>query len=376
MKHYAIALLATGLLLVSSCQKNDLEPNRTPASEAAANDLASTCVADTITFNNVAAGTLLGAEGSTIKSVNGASVGVRAENPHYTQANEAVVFSTNPLSSGEDEDLGTPNILFGGPGKVNNGYPTSDGASNKTNLRNILVLHDYKHFPTVSEPNDDDFNGTASDFGTIMFDFSSVGSVTAKSITVIDIEASESEFGRALLYNGATLLKTVEFPATGSNGVAVVDLGNVPNVTSITVIVGGSMGIDNLTFCRTTSTPPPSNCCTYTQGYWKNHPEAWPVQELVLGNTTYNKDQLLAILRTPVKGNGLISLAHQLIAAKLNVAKCNGVSPVSRDIQAADKLIGDRVIGGGGYLSPSSTSYLTERLDRYNNGKLGTPHCG
>ena len=35
--------------------------------------------------------------------------------------------------------------------------------------------------------------------------------------------------------------------------------------------------------------------CTYTQGYWKNHAEAWPVSTLTLGNTSYNKSQLLGI---------------------------------------------------------------------------------
>lgn len=42
--------------------------------------------------------------------------------------------------------------------------------------------------------------------------------------------------------------------------------------------------------------------CTLTQGFWKNHGEAWPVEELILGDTTYTKAQLLAILRTPPRG--------------------------------------------------------------------------
>src|SRR5687767_5945628 len=59
----------------------------------------------------------------------------------------------------------------------------------------------------------------------------------------------------------------------------------------------------------------PEEDCTFTQGFWKNHPEDWPVDELTLGNVTYSKDELLAIFGEPVSGNGLISLAHQLIAA-------------------------------------------------------------
>jgi hypothetical protein len=82
--------------------------------------------------------------------------------------------------------------------------------------------------------------------------------------------------------------------------------------------------------------------CVFTQGYWKNHPEAWPVQELALGGRTYSQDELLAIFHTPVKGNGLVSLAHQLIAAKLNVANGGAVS-INVSIEDADRLIGDLV---------------------------------
>src|SRR5262245_44270594 len=43
--------------------------------------------------------------------------------------------------------------------------------------------------------------------------------------------------------------------------------------------------------------------CVFTQGYWKNHPDAWPVETLTLGTVTYTKDQLLSIFHTPVAGN-------------------------------------------------------------------------
>ena len=64
--------------------------------------------------------------------------------------------------------------------------------------------------------------------------------------------------------------------------------------------------------------------CTLGQGFWKNHPEAWPVGQVTLGTVSYSASQLLAIFTQPVAGNGLIQLAHQLIAAKLNIA--NGAS--------------------------------------------------
>jgi hypothetical protein len=121
-----------------------------------------------------------------------------------------------------------------------------------------------------------------------------------------------------------------------------------------------------------------STNCTYTQGFWKNHESAWPVMSLMLGNVNYTKQQLLDILHQSVQGNGLVSLAHQLIAAKLNIA--NGADPTdaSAAIATADALIGNLVVPpvGAGYLDPSTTSTTTQTLDDYNNGIIGPGHCG
>ncbi len=117
--------------------------------------------------------------------------------------------------------------------------------------------------------------------------------------------------------------------------------------------------------------------CTFTQGYWKNHASAWPVSTLFLGTVSYNQSQLLSILKAPVKGNGLISLSHQLIAAKLNIA--NGASPssIAATIISADTLIGSQVVPpvGSGFISPSTTSSLNDLLDQFNSGLIGPGHC-
>jgi len=112
-----------------------------------------------------------------------------------------------------------------------------------------------------------------------------------------------------------------------------------------------------------------------TQGFWKNHPNLWSsaCTPILLGSVLYSKADLLAIYGQPAVGNGLISLAHQLITAKLNV--CNGSSPlpVASTIATADAMVDGHVCPpiGSGWLDPSVTSPLTEQLDRYNNGKLG-----
>jgi hypothetical protein len=118
--------------------------------------------------------------------------------------------------------------------------------------------------------------------------------------------------------------------------------------------------------------------CTYTLGYWKTHASQWFVSSLELGSVTYTQSQLLDILNQPVQGNGLISLAHQLIAAKLNIAQGADPSSVAATIAAADAQIGSLVVPpvGSGFLTPGSTSAKTQTLDDFNNGVIGPGHCG
>ncbi len=126
--------------------------------------------------------------------------------------------------------------------------------------------------------------------------------------------------------------------------------------------------------------------CTFTQGYWKTHgpiptgnnQNEWPVTGLTLGTVAYTDLELLSILNKPAAGNGLIALAHQLIAAKLNVANGADGSAVAAAVDAADALIGNLVIPpvGGGSLHPSVTSGLTTTLTSYNEGAIGPGHCG
>ena len=120
------------------------------------------------------------------------------------------------------------------------------------------------------------------------------------------------------------------------------------------------------------------NNCTYTQGYWKTHPGDWPVLNLTLGSVNYTQAQLLDILNTPAAGNGLLILAHQLIAAKLNIAFGADPTGIAADIASADALIGSLVVPpvGTDYLAPSTVDALTQSLDDWNNGITGPGHCG
>ncbi len=125
--------------------------------------------------------------------------------------------------------------------------------------------------------------------------------------------------------------------------------------------------------------------CTLTQGYWKTHgpiptgnnSNEWPVTSLDLGTVAYTDLELQSIFDTPAQGNGLVSMAHQLIAAKLNVAAGADGSSIAAAIAAADALIGDLVVPpvGSGSLSSAVTSALTGALDSFNQGLTGPGHC-
>jgi hypothetical protein len=129
-----------------------------------------------------------------------------------------------------------------------------------------------------------------------------------------------------------------------------------------------------------TPTPTPTGTpvgCVFGQGFWKNHPNQWPVTQLQLGNVSYNQQQLLSILQQPVRGNGLVLLAHQEIAAKLNIANGADGSCIQQTIADADALIGDLVVPpvGNGFLAPRDVSALADTLGQYNEGELCAPSC-
>jgi len=140
----------------------------------------------------------------------------------------------------------------------------------------------------------------------------------------------------------------------------------------------------NTTTCATGSCGGDDGC-TYTQGYWKTHgpipagsnSNEWAVISLTLGTVSYTDLELQAIFNTPASGNGLLTLAHQLIAAKLNIASGADDSAIAGTIAAADAMIAGLVVPpvGSGSLSPGSTSALVSALTNYNEGATGPGHC-
>jgi hypothetical protein len=165
--------------------------------------------------------------------------------------------------------------------------------------------------------------------------------------------------------------------------------GTIRNNAQVTIDnhSGGKANGPNPKATYTGPVPPPPcaelfpDChCSYTQGYWKTHPDAWPTTAdlTVFGGA----DNALTILNTPPQGNAWYQLAHQYIAYLLNVANgsCtpNGLQTL---IDNAANFFTSNPDPAAACPSPKSCgSQKADEciLDQYNNGLYpdGPEHCG
>lgn len=107
----------------------------------------------------------------------------------------------------------------------------------------------------------------------------------------------------------------------------------------------------------------------FTIGYWKNHPEAWPVTSLTIGGETLDQNQLLLMLRNAKAKDATNMLAAQLIAAKLNVANGVPTDSISDTITQADQFLMDHPLGSNPRGEDRDYALmLKDILDWFNNG--------
>jgi hypothetical protein len=182
----------------------------------------------------------------------------------------------------------------------------------------------------------------------------------------------------------SSVLVTVEigdlFDETGVTATAVDELTPETAYVFRALVNGDASGEESGWSQHVATTTETTENCVRTQGYWKTHPEAWS-GPITIAGISYTQAQLLSIFNTPAAGNGLLSLAHQLIAAKINIQSGADGSAVAATLAAAEVLIAGSC-GANGippigtcYIHPSATSGYTEALDDYNNGASGVPHC-
>ncbi len=124
-----------------------------------------------------------------------------------------------------------------------------------------------------------------------------------------------------------------------------------------------------------------SDCvCTLTQGYWKNHNQLetqarrqldWPAPldeaQQLCGQA------LLDILNIAPRGEAWYILAHQYIAASLNVAAGADDADVASALAESKAILAASC--GGVTTDRQRAIDLSYLLDSFNNGLIGPGHC-
>ena len=171
-----------------------------------------------------------------------------------------------------------------------------------------------------------------------------------------------------------------------ANGTATIYGRYVPTTSPSTDIITctgyGSITGPTITVTKSsnpaTCTYPTYEGCTRTPGYWKNHPDAWPVPTIDIGGTTYTKAEAISWMDKPVKGDKTLTMFKALVAAKLNMLSGADTSCIITTIGAADAWMAAHPVGS--VVEASSEAWksgecLYGMLDAYNNGYLCVEHC-
>ncbi len=117
---------------------------------------------------------------------------------------------------------------------------------------------------------------------------------------------------------------------------------------------------------------------TGTPGFWKNHPDAWPVDEITFcTGLTFTKAQAIAIMWLPERGDKSYTMFRAAVAAYLNIASGTDPSCIDDTLNLAMEWIcahppGSGVRGNSPAWNDGESLYLM--MDAYNNGQLCAPH--
>jgi len=348
---WKISVFSMALAAFTACEQNDELEEINPSVTSAL--MAENC--DVISFDNVTTGGYL----SEVYSVNG----VGPVMVHNTARNS-------------DGVMGTTNraMLF------DTGMPTGDDDDLHADWGKALIIQE---IGIENEPNDNQWGGE------MLLTFPKA--VTLQSMKVLDIDTYEDNSWVYLLDGNNKELHKVMLKALGDNSKQTVDLGNTAGVMKLKVVLAGNEGyvgsaaIDDIMFCESTDvvtppTPPVDEVtgCTRTQGYWKNHANPAKKQydntwDAYLNKTFYNSGMTyLKVLETaPKKGDAYFILAHQFIAAELNVAAGASIPQNVKDAWLAAQAY------FRGQTNPTRAELIAwaELLDDYNNGVVGPGHC-
>lgn len=290
-----------------------------------------------------------------------------------------------------------PNGLLG----VQIGYPqisfTSNAGQGASYSAGTLTITSAPVFTTFTAGGSAEFT-SASDL-TLTANIDAAGNLSGGSFT---ISGTVTNSATATSYTGVLLSGTVvDYGISDIGGTGGTDLSDFRlqptggQMLSLfgTGQVGAIISLEGSTYAGSFAAPfgatrakgdigpipvvPPTACATIgtgTIGYWKNHPEAWPVTSLVLGAVTFTQADAISILKRAPRGDDSLIMAQQLIAAKLNVAMGACHDCVDATISAADAWLQSHGGVASGVRSWDNGEPLHDTLTDYNEGNLCAPH--
>lgn len=115
--------------------------------------------------------------------------------------------------------------------------------------------------------------------------------------------------------------------------------------------------------------------CTYTIYFWGSNPNAWMIENIVIGTISVSKDEAINIL-TSSEDNETTLLLKQFFGALLNTLRGADATSIEKTlIQAGDWLSGNPPGVELTTKEREEALALAQVLADYNNGSLGPGHC-
>lgn len=352
--------LGFGALTLFGCEQEDelMLDNQAALTQKA---YAENC--DAIDFNQYTASATFISEVHSVKGMGPVKVSnkARSSNGEMVNENRAVIFDLRNPTGDDEDDLYHPE--YG----------------------NALIIqqlpNDMENNP-IDEPNDNMWGGVME------LDFSAIGPVTINTATVFDIDKYEDASFIRLFDASGKMIKEHKLAALGNRSVQVAEM-HMDNVMRMEVMLAGTNGhvgsgaIDNIEFCVMPKQETGEVGCTRTQGYWKTHGDpknqkkynnTW---EPYVGKTFYMSGMTyMEVLNEPVKGRAYFILAHQYIAAMLNMdAGASMPSEVKSAFDAATNHFKNNKPSDKKDPMHNQLTTWAGILDDYNNGKTGPGHC-
>lgn len=151
-------------------------------------------------------------------------------------------------------------------------------------------------------------------------------------------------------------------------------MNSVRKVLILALVIIAVAGMSSIAF----ACGDPCGPGTGTPGYWKRHPEAWPVSVITVGGVEYTMAEAIELMNAPVRRDKSLTMFKAVVAARLNIligncSWCITDCLMEADTWLADNPPGSEVRGRSEEWQYSHGELLYWCLDEYNNGLACAP---